>query len=350
MSMKQGIVTLLKQTWKLWAGLLGLAVIVLWTAGVLRSRTAPGTLDHAPGFACPAGASTVEAKMETIHTRIDVVGTVQSERKIHLSSRISAYIKDVLVNAGGSVSEGDLLVELDQREIREQLAAAEAQHVQAETAFKRAKRLLETSATTAQDFEGAESAFKAATAKVDGIKVMLSYTRIVSPLNGVVTDRRIEIGDLANPGHVLLSVYDASRMRMEVSVPARLVHHFPAGRTVNVVLDQPERSLVGRVTEIVSEVDPKTRTRLVRIQLDDDSAAALPGAYGHVWVESEPHQAVLLPVSAVYRVGQLEFVQIVRGDRVLRRLIKTGPQRDDRVEILSGMVAGEQVLLNPVKR
>jgi RND family efflux transporter MFP subunit len=350
MSGKQKVVDLLKQTWKLWAGFLGLAVIVLWTAGVLRSRTAPGTLDHVPGFALPAGATTVEAKTEKLHTRIDVVGTVQSERKIHLSSRISAYIKDVLVTAGKPVKQGDLLVELDQREIREQLTAAEAQQAQAKTAYQRAKRLLETNATTSQNFEVAESAFKAASANVDGIKVMLSDTRIVSPLDGIVTDRRIEIGDLANPGQVLLSVYDASRMRMEVSVPARLVEHFTAGRTVNVVLDQPKRELTGKVSHIVSEVDSKTRTQLVKIQLDDDATRPLPGAYGHVWVESEPHDAVLLPARAVYRVGQLEYVQLVRGDRVLRRLVKTGPRASERVEILSGMIAGEQVLLNPVNR
>ncbi|MBT3192643.1 MAG: efflux RND transporter periplasmic adaptor subunit [Verrucomicrobia bacterium] len=349
MDIKQKMAGFIGQTWKLWVGFLGLVVIVLWTAGVLRTRTEPGKLEHAPGFALPADAATIEAKVETVHTRVDVVGTVQSERKIHLSSRISAYIKDVLVSAGKSVKEGDLLVELDQREIREQLAASEAQLAQAETAFQRAKRLLETNATTPQDYEVAESAFKGASANVDGIKVMLSYTRIVSPLDGIVTDRRIEIGDLANPGQVLLSVYDASRMRMEVSVPVRLVQHFPAGRVVNAVLDQPERTLTGEVAEIVSEVDSKTRTQLVKIQLRD-ATAALPGAYGHVWVESEPHDAVMLPASAVYGVGQLEFVQIVRGDRVLRRLVRTGPRVEGRVEILSGLVAGEQVLLNPVNR
>jgi RND family efflux transporter MFP subunit len=347
---KQQVKDRLKQTWKLWAGILGLIVIIVWTAGILRTRTAPGKLEYEPGFALPENSATITATLEHVPTRIDVVGTVQSERKIHLSSRISAYIKDVLVSPGKAVKQGDLLVELDQREISEQLVAAEAQFAQVQTAYQRAKRLLETNATTSQEFEIAESAFKAASANVDRTKVMLSYTQIRSPLDGVVTDRRIEIGDLANPGQMLLSVYDASRMRMEVAVPARLVKYFPAGREVNVVLDQSQSSLTGTVSEIVSEVDSHTRTQLVKIQLNETSGDTLPGAYGHVWVESEPHNAVRLPVSAVYRVGQLEFVQVVRGDRVLRRLVRTGPRSDDRVELLSGLAGGEQILLTPINR
>ena len=348
--MKKRTGLFLKQTWKLWVGVVGLLVLVVWTSGVLRSRTAPGKVEHMPGFELPSDAATVTVATEQVPASVDIVGTVQSERKIHLSSRISAYIKDVLVSAGKPVKEGDLLVELDQREIHEKLTAAEAQLAQAKTAYERAKRLLETNATTPQDFEAAESAFKAAAANVDGIKVMLSYTRIISPLDGVVTDRRIEIGDLANPGQVLLSVYDASRLRLEAWVPARLVKHFSSGRTVRVVLDHPSRELNGVVAEIVGELDPATRSQLVKIQLEGAPRDVLPGAYGHVRMATEPHDAILLPRSAVYRIGQLEFVQVVRGARAIRRLVKTGPCVGDRVEVLSGMVVGERVLLNPVKQ
>ncbi len=350
MSKLTGLGVLLKRTWKLWGGLLGLAVIVVWTSGALRSRTAPGKLEHAPGIVLSADAATVTAAIEQVPASVEVVGTVQSERKINLSSRISAYIKDVLVSAGKSVKKDDLLVELDQREIDEQLTAAQAQLAQAKTAYERAKRLLETNATTRQHFEAAESAFKAAAANVDGIKVMLSFTRIVSPIDGVVIDRRIEIGDLANPGQVLLTVYDASRLRLEAWVPARLVKQFPAGRQVRVVLDYPRTELDGVVAEVVGELDPSTRSQLVKIQLEGAPGDVLPGAYGHVRVNTEPHDAIRLPRSAVYRIGQLEYVQVARGDRAIRRLVKTGAREGDRVEILSGMVAGENVLLNPVKQ
>ncbi len=350
MSRLTGVGQFFKRTWKIWAGVVGLVVIIVWTSGALRDRTAPGKIEHIPGFPLPPDADTVPVISAQVPANVEIVGTVRSEREIHLSSRISAYIKDVLVSAGKLVKEGDLLVELDQREIREQLAAAEAQLAQAKTAFERAKRLLETNATTRQSFEAAESAFKAAAANVDGIKVMLSYTRILSPLDGVVTDRRIEIGDLAGPGQVLLSVYDASRLRLEAWVPARLVKHFTSGRVVQVVLDHPQRELTGKIAEIVGELDPATRSQLVKIQLEGAPQDVLPGAYGHVRIETDRHTAILVPASTVYRIGQLEYVQVVRGDRVIRRLVKTGPALGSRIEILSGMVVGEQVLLNPVKQ
>lgn len=343
-----GVSNVLRKTWKLWAGLLGLVAVIVWTAGILRPRTAPGTVAHEPGFALPPDAAVIDIATEAAPTRIDVVGTVTSERKIHLSSRLSAYIKDVLVSAGKSVQQGELLVELDQREIREQLAAAEAQLAQAKTAYQRAKRLLETKATTPQAFEAAESAFKAAQANVERINVMLSYTRIESPIDGVVTDRRIEIGDLANPGQVLLSVYDASRMRLEASVPVRLVKHFPIGRDVTVALNYPECEVEGKVVEIVGEIDPATRTQQVKIQINEAPDNTLPGAYGHAIVYVDPHPAVLVPDASVYRVGQLEYVQLVRGDRVVRRLVKTGPRVEQRIEVLSGLSGGDRILRTPV--
>jgi RND family efflux transporter MFP subunit len=346
----ESFIRVAKQTWKLWVGIIGLVFVVTWTAGIWRSRTAPGTIPHSPGIPLRSDASLIEVKATPHVIRIDIAGTVQSESEIHLSARIPAYIKDVLVSAGKRVKKGDLLVELDQREIREQLAAAVAQLTQAKMAYERARRLIETKATTSQDFEIAESAYKAANANVDRINVMISYTRIVSPIDGVVMDRRIDIGDLANPGQVLLSVYDESRMRLEVPVPARLVSRLPIGHTVKVTLEHPSAELKGLVSEVVSEVDPTTRTRLVKVRLDDPPANTLPGAYGYVWVDSEPTEAILLPSSCVYRVGQLEYVQVVDGERALRRLVKTGPTNNGHTELLSGVASGDKVLLNPVQQ
>ncbi len=178
---------------------------------------------------------------------------------------------------------------------------------------------------------------------------MLSYTQVTSPLNGVVADRYIEAGDLAGAGQVLLSVYDPTRLRLEVPVPARLISHFPEGREVNVMLDQMPEVLKGTVTEVVSEFDPVTRTRRVKIRLEDVPETVLPGMYGQVHLAIDEHEAVLLPETALKRIGQLELVQVVRDGSLYRRLVRTGPRHDGQVEILSGLEGGETVLTNPAR-
>jgi RND family efflux transporter MFP subunit len=292
----------------------------------------------------PAGAAIHEVKAASLRSRIDIVGTAASEKTIRLSARISAYVNEVFASAGSRVEAGDVLMTLDDREIREQMAGAEAALRQAEAEHRRVQRLMESRAATEQQATAAESAFRSAQAQVERLKVMLSYASIAAPISGVVTEREVEAGDLANPGQALLTIYDPTRMRLEAPVPVRLVERLSLGREVQVTLDQPAVTLTGTITEIVSEIDPMSRTRKVKVHVPPGGAEILPGTFGRMWVEDEPRDAILVPASAVYRVGQLEFVRIVRGDRSLRRAVRTGPSDGDQVEILAGLEIGERIL------
>lgn len=334
---------------KLLVGIVGLAAVVIWSGGFLTSKTKPGVLDHQAGIALPAGAATLDVKAETIPTRVEVVGTTASEEKINLSARIPAYVSEIFASAGDRVKKGQVLVTLDDRDIRQQLAAAEAQLNQARTEYERAKQLFEKEATTQQALTAAESMFAAARAQVEQVNVMLTYAQVTSPIDGIVTERRIQAGDLANPGMLLLAVYDPLRMRIEAPVPVRLIDRLALNQPVEVSLERPARTLPGRVTEIVSEVDAASRTQLVKVHLDGIEGNVLPGTFGRLWVEAEPRESIFVPASAVIRLGQLSFVQVVRGNRAIRHLVKTGPVHGDRIEILSGLQAGEQILVTPVQ-
>ena len=322
--------------------------IVLLAAMVLSACSKKVGPDEAvsatPGVPVPAGAALITVKSEPVAPRIEIVGTVGSERIIHLSARLSAYVKEINVAAGSVVTQDQTLVVLDDRELRDQLAAAEAQRRQAEKEFERTQQLYREKATTEQALSAAENMFHTAQAQSDAARVMLSYAVIKAPMAGVVTDRRIEAGDLANPGQVLLALFDPLRMRLEAPVPARLIGKLPLQAQVDVKLEQPDRTLRGTVTEIVSEVDATSRTRKVKLALAGAQGDVLPGAFGRLCVEETPHAAVLLPAAAILHMGQLEMAQVVENGHVLRRLVKTGPAYDGQVEILSGLQDGEVVL------
>jgi RND family efflux transporter MFP subunit len=338
----------LKKNVKVVAGLVGLAAVIVWSGGFLSKKTNPGVLEHPAGIAVPAGAATVAVKAETIPSRVEVVGTTASEEKINLSARIPAYVSEVLASAGDRVKKGQKLVTLDDRDIRQQLAAAEAQLNQAKTEYERAKQLFEKEATTQQALTAAESMYAGARAQVEQVKVMLTYAQVESPIDGIVTERHIEAGDLANPGMLLLAVYDPLRMRLEAPVPVRLLDHLGLGQEVEVSLERPVRILKGHVAEIVSEVDSSSRTQLVKVHLDGVEGDVLPGTFGRLWVDAEPRTAFFVPASAVQQAGQLSFVQVVRDERAIRRLVKTGSTQGDRIEVISGLQAGDILLVNPI--
>jgi RND family efflux transporter MFP subunit len=326
--------------WKLPAVLLA---AMMMTA--CSKKAGPGdTVQAERGVPVPAGVATITVKSEPVAPCVEIIGTVGSERIIHLSARLGAYVKEINVAAGSVVTQGQTLVVLDDRDLRDQLAGAEAQRRQAEREFQRTQQLYREKATTEQALSSAENAFHGAQAQADVVHVMLSYAVIKAPMDGVVTDRRIEAGDLANPGQLLLTMFDPLRLRLEAPVPARLIGKLPLNTKVEVKLEHPNTSLHGTVTEIVSEVDALSRTRKVKIRLEGAKGDVLPGTFGRLSVEETPHPAVLLPPTAILHLGQLEMAQVVENGRVLRRLVKTGPLVDGRIEILSGLNDGEVVL------
>ena len=343
------LVALGKKHWRAIAGIGGLIVIIAWSGGACSSKVSPDPVAFQEGFPLPPNAETVTVQPEETASRVDVVGTTTSDERINLSSRLSAYVKQVFVSAGDPVKKGQTLVTLDDREISEQLTAAEAQLKQADSEYQRTRQLIEKNASTDQALTAAESMFNSARARVEQVKVMMTYAQITSPIDGIVTDRRIEAGDLANPGQVLLAVYDPTRMRLEVPVPLRLIEKLALRQDVEVTLDRPAKTYPGKVTEIVSEVDPLSRTQKVKVRIEGASGEVLPGTFGRLWVEADKRNALVIPSSAVYRVGQLEMVQLARSGYAVQRLVKTGPGVGDKVEVISGLQAGDVILLKPVR-
>ena len=337
--------------WKLWAGLAGLVVIMGWAAGCHQTRLPPGQVDAPLGRPLPEHARLLTLSNVWIHPLVQVVGTVASERTVHMSARLPAYIREIPVTAGQPVRQGDLLVTLDDRDVREQVKAAEARLGRAETEFARVARLLETGAATQRDYDVAEAALSATRAEVEQARVGLSDTRIVAPIDGIVIERRAEAGDLAAPGQVLMALYDPTVMRLEAHVPMHLLTHFAVGAEHAVELEYPAVRLRGSVTEQHGIIDPTSRTRTIKLALrrqtgdEGEPSPLVPGAFGRMRVAERPHEGIRIPVDAIHRVGQLETVEVVENDRRVRRLITTGVEAAEGIEVLTGLRAGETILL-----
>jgi RND family efflux transporter MFP subunit len=347
--MKERFENIMKIAWRPAAGFAGLVIMALWMAGTFESKVGPGKREHLQGFALPDGARTLTVKMTRTASLVEVVGTAASERWVNLSARIPSTIQLMRVKAGDAVTNGQVLATLDDRDIREQLSGADAQFKQAEVEYNRTLRLFEKGAATDQAKVAAQTGLEAARARLQQMRVMISYAEITSPLDGIVTDRHFESGDLVAPGQILMSVYDPRVMRFELPVPVRLLPKFTLNQAVSVDLDGMARPVRGVVREIVSEVDPLSRSQKVKITLEQGASVILPGSYGRITLEGEAHESLWVPLSVVYRIGQQEFVQVVSEGRMIRRMVRTSLIRDGQVEVISGLADGEVILVEPVK-
>lgn len=337
----------MRRFWKLGLFVVLLGFFMARAVAPSASRVGTGPVPIEPGDPLSADTVLYTARTEQVTGWTAVIGTAASQRNIQLSARIVADVQEVLVSAGDAVTNGQLLIVLDAREIEKEYRAAQARFLEAQQEYDRNLKLWERNATTEKALNAASSIHSTSQARLDQIEVMRTYTRIHSPVDGIVSDRQIQAGDLASPGTPLLTVYDPSVMRMEVPVPVRLVDRIQLQSQLVIELDRPSGTYTGVVSEIVSQVDPSSRTQTVKVHFQTVKAAILPGTFGRVRVPSDPRPAIMVPVSAVYRLGQLEMVQCVSGDRGIQRMVTTGPVRDGRVEVLSGLQDGDVIVARP---
>ena len=353
------------------------------------------------------GAKIETIKLSPVEEEYEAVGTVRSRTTSILSSKTVGNILAVHVREGDRVQTGQVLIEIDERDSRSQLekaeaglrevregleeieqnihaaeaarAAAEAGRSLALATFNRYQALLEQKSASQQEFDEVQAKMKIAEAesdragrmlqaliakksqvlaKVDQAKaditraqIYVGYSRILSPINGVVTSKQAEIGLLAAPGVPLLTVEDNSRYRLEVAVEDSMLKRIHLGDPVRISIDAlGPQEFSRKVSEIVPASDPASRSYAVKIDLSEGpkrngtEIGVKSGLFGKARFPVGKTEAILIPQSAIVREGQLTGVYAVDEAGIARlRLIKTGKIHKETIEILSGLSKGDRI-------
>ena len=332
---------------------------ILWLSGAFhRGKIRPGRL-ASPQIAPDAGTlPSVLVELVPRPRDAEVVGSIQSELRISISTRVMANIVEMRVAAGDHVRRGQALVVLEDagprariEEAKQSLHAAEASQALADSEVRRMTPLLQTGATSRSQVDEWQSRLASANADVlrahqaiREAEVALSDTQILSPIDGLVIDREAEPGEQATPGQPLLTIYDPTRLRMEANVGESYTDKLRIGQKTSVFIEALSDQRPGVVDEIVPAADPASRSFLVKIHVED-TRGLYPGMYARMSVPLGIDQRIELPVGAIREVGQLMLVEVVRDGQVVRRAIRLGGRDKERVEVLSGLNAGERVLI-----
>ena len=274
----------------------------------------------------------------------DVMGTVRAKLRASIEAKVSGKIERMLVAPGQVVKAGELLAELDAREIQARLDQALALRQQAESDLKRFTKLLEAKSLTQVEFDNAQARARVAVAAVTETETMLGYTKVIAPFAGVITRKHADVGDLATPGKPLLDMEDSHALRLEADVPEAVVGKLNLGDKLPVRVTAQALELTGVVSEIAPAADPGSRTFLVKLDLPD-AAGLRAGQFGRVAMPVGETSALRVPLSAVVRRGQMEMVFIVSENKAQLRLIKTGKRIGGEVELVSGVEAGEKMVV-----
>jgi membrane fusion protein (multidrug efflux system) len=291
------------------------------------------------------------AKAERLVSQINALGTARANEAVEVTSKVSNTVTAVRFSDGQWVEKGQVLVELDSAQARADLAAAEAASAESASQVKRSRELIHSKVISESQFEQLEATMKANQARVAAARSHVDDTVIRAPFTGRVGLRRVSIGSLVNPGTTITTLDDLSLIKVDFAVPENFLAGLREGLEVKATAAAfPGREFAGTVSGVDSRVDPVTRSVTVRAAVPNPDLALKPGMFLNVTLARDEHQALMVPEAALVPEQSRQFLFVIENGRAIRREVRIGGRQPGRVEIVSGLEAGEQVIVEGTQK
>ena len=302
----------------------------------------------------------------------EATGTVKAAHVSVVAARTMGAVTSLLVKEGDPVEKGQLLLTIDDRDVVQKEKGAEAGHREAQKAleaakqnreltditYRRYKKMYEEKAISGQEMDQFETQNRVAGLEYERVQEMVGraaaglaeariyrgFTRVTSPIKGLVTEKRTEAGSMAVPGMPLLTVEGVAGFQAEIAVDENLSGMLKVGAPVFMSIEALNRQMTGKISEILPAVDPLSRSFTVKVSLSGPGLRT--GLYAKVRIPKGKKQVLLAPRTAIVEKGQLTGVYAVDGQGIVSyRLIRTGREYDGRLEILSGLKSGDRIIV-----
>lgn len=335
------------------AGLVGLL-------GFVKYRQIQTAIAQSSSFQPPPEAvTTVLARQEAWRPAVEVIGTVTPVNGVTVSADLPGVVESIAFESGRRVRAGDLLVQLDTRQERAQLAAAKARRDLARLSLERIEGLVSKGVASRAELDSAASRKDESEASVEEIDAAIARKTIRAPFAGILGIRQVNRGQYLESGSPIVSLQSIDPIHVDFGVPQQELGRVGVGRRVVLSADDlPGKELAGAVSAVDSVVDPATRNVKIQATVANADGALRPGMFVNVKVElDEGEPVVVLPGSAIAYAPYGDSIFVVEelkgpgGDPyrgVTQRFVTLGPSRGDLVSVLTGVSAGEEVVTTGV--
>jgi membrane fusion protein, multidrug efflux system len=296
----------------------------------------------------PSPVEIVTVSRGTLARTTTVAGILEPLRTVGVNAQMSGALLSVNVEEGNYVRVGQTLARIDARELEAQMKSAVAALELAESTAKRSDDLWRQRIVTAQEYERDRANLASAQATLDQLKTRIGYAVVKAPINGVVTEKRLESGDIVSPQTRLFSVADMSMLVSRVMVSELEVPLLKPGATVDVSVDALGGArLPGRIRRVFPSADSITRLVPVEVALSGSALNQLRPGYTirAMFRLGSRDDAMLIPTRAVMGPVGARSVVVVRQGKSERRIVRVGPDIDGRTEVLEGLAIGDTVVV-----
>jgi membrane fusion protein (multidrug efflux system) len=297
------------------------------------------------GFPPPV-VEVVEAQKGEIEVVVSALGTLQADQAIVLRPEITGIVTSIDFKDGERIEAGDVVIKLDDRDLKARVAQAEARLTLTQANYQRAERLLKQGSGTARARDEALNDFKSAEAEVAAARTALDRATITAPFSGIIGLRQVSIGQYLTAGQDIATLADVDNLRIDFQVSEVFLTQVKRGQNVKVTFD----ALPGEEYEgIISAVDPVVsidgRSLSVRALIRNEGDRLRPGLFGRIEIVVDTRDSILLPESSIVAspAGGNAVFQVVDGKAQMTP-VKIGERRPGQVEILSGVEPGALVI------
>jgi membrane fusion protein, multidrug efflux system len=317
---------------------------------------APSAMPAGPGAAggrgnAPAFVAVTAVRSETVSQKLEALGNARANESVDISTKISNVVTAVRFGDGQRVNRGHVLVQLDDAQTRADVAAAEAAVAESERLYNRSRELMATEALSKAQFDQLEATLKANRARLASAQARFEDTVIRAPFSGRVGLRRVSVGTLISPGDVITTLDDTSVIKLDFSVPENFLSSLREGLSIRATAPAfPGRTFAGKVASIDSRVDMNTRAVTVRALLANEDGALRPGMFLNVALANDERESLVIPEQALTPEAERQFVFVVADGKAQRREVRIGSRRPGMVEVLAGLQAGEQVIVEGTQK
>ncbi len=276
--------------------------------------------------------------------------TLEAEKTAQVLARATGVVKALHAEEGDEIAAGVPLLTIDNDEYRYRLDQAAATTANLRSRYERLEQMVAEELGTQEEFQAARSELAGAEANEGLARLNLSYTTVRAPFAGAVTERLVDVGQNVTSGDPLFAMADFHPLLARVHVPSREFHRLQQEQTVELVLDSDDTRLSGRIKLISPVIDPTSGTIKLTVEVDGYPAGTRPGDFAQVQIVTEQREnAVLVPRGAVLTdKGETVVYTLTRGEdgpTAERRIVEVGFTDDNRAQIMSGLDAGERVVV-----
>src|SRR4051812_10449237 len=339
---------------------LGVALLVISGLGFAKYRQIQTAIKGSHFEPPPEAITSVVAQQVKWPSTTSIVGTAMAIHGVTVSADLPGKVEKITFDSGTTVHQGDVLVELDTRQERAQLADAEAQRDLARINFTRRKGLVDEGVISRSDYDQAAAEQKSTDAKVGEIRATIDRKTIRAPFTGVLGIRQANLGQYLAAGDPIVPLQSLNPIYVNFGVPQQTAGHIRVGNILQITArDQADAKFSGRVTAINSLVDEATRNIQIQATVANPQGKLRPGMFVEVEVGvGADRDVIALPASAisyapfgdsVWVIAELKSPDGTKTYKGVRQqFVKVEGSRGDQVGIVSGLNGGEEVVTSGV--